>query len=86
MKTKKTYLGIMLTLALMLGLMVAMSSTALAESYNLWVGGVQVTSENAGNIDGYHKASYNADTKTLTLNGTAITENIMVSRMMAMNL
>jgi len=40
-----------------------------ATEYPLWVGGTQVTSENASNIDGNNKASYNAETKTLTLNG-----------------
>jgi hypothetical protein len=38
-----------------------------AEQYPLWVGGVQVTSENADNIDGAGKASYNDETKTLTV-------------------
>ena len=37
--------------------------------YPIWVGGTQVTSENASNIDGSNKASYDAETKTLTLNG-----------------
>jgi hypothetical protein len=36
--------------------------------YPLWVGGTQVTSANAANIDGNNKASYDAETKTLTLN------------------
>ncbi|MBE7060482.1 MAG: hypothetical protein E7389_06630 [Ruminococcaceae bacterium] len=46
-------------------------------AYSLWVGGVQVTDENAGNVlagdavnDG--KVSYDADTKTLTLSGANI--------------
>ena len=39
-----------------------------AIEYPLWVGGVQVTSENASDIFNDGKASYNAETKTLTLN------------------
>ena len=60
MKTKKRFLSILLTLALVLGLMTGTSLTAYAEpiSYDLWVGGTQVTSANAGNIDGNNKASY----------------------------
>ena len=41
----------------------------LTTNYPLKVGGTQVTSENAGNIDGSNKASYDANTNTLTLNG-----------------
>ena len=37
--------------------------------YTLWVGGVKVTNKNASNIDGNNKASYDAETNTLTLNG-----------------
>ena len=43
-----------------------------AISYNLWVGGVQVTSANANNILGNNTASYDAESNTLTLNGVAI--------------
>ena len=41
--------------------------------YPLWVGGTQVTSENANNILANNTASYNADSNTLTLNGANIT-------------
>ncbi|MBR6897056.1 MAG: copper resistance protein CopC, partial [Lachnospiraceae bacterium] len=44
-----------------------------AEQYPLWVGGTQVTSANAGNIDGNNKASYDAASRTLTLNGYSYT-------------
>jgi glucan-binding YG repeat protein len=44
----------------------------IATTYPLWVGGVQVTSANASNIGGSNKASYNADTNTLTLKGVSI--------------
>ena len=56
-------------------------SAKAVENYSLWIGGVQVTSENAGNIfagdvvnDG--KASYNHATKTLTLNGADISSGV----------
>lgn len=58
----------------------ATGSTALSTqnvtAYDLWVGGVQVTSANASNITGSGisgKVSYNASTSTLTLNGATIT-------------
>ena len=44
--------------------------------YNLWVGGVQVTNANAGNITGEGitgAVSYDSTTKTLTLNNATIT-------------
>lgn len=72
MKIKKRFLGILLSLALMLGMMPGMSLTAYAdEEYLLYVGGIQVTKSNASNIvgDDTITASYVADTKTLTLNG-----------------
>lgn len=77
MKMKKQFLSILLSLGMMLGLMLVMSLTAYAdvEKYPLWVGGKQVTSGNASNIDGNNKASYNAGTRTLTLNGFSYTGN-----------
>lgn len=44
-----------------------------ADNYDLWVNGVQVTSDNAGDVLGNGAVSYNAQTNTLTLNGAAIT-------------
>lgn len=44
--------------------------------YNLWVGGVQITNTNAGNITGEGitgAVSYDSTTKTLTLNNATIT-------------
>ena len=47
--------------------------TALAvDSYTPWVGGVQVTSENADDVLGDGTVSYDSDTKTLTLNNANI--------------
>ena len=54
--TKKRLFGILLSLAMAMGLMLAMSATAWASDpvteYDLWVGGVQVTSENASDVLG----------------------------------
>ena len=73
MKTKKRFLSILLSLTLMLGLMPGMSITARANvtTYNIWVGGTQVTSENATSSD-HPTWSYNVDSNTLTLNGVSI--------------
>ena len=40
-----------------------------AVKYPVWVGGTQVTSANASNIDGGNQASFDVETSTLTLNG-----------------
>ena len=46
----------------------------ITRAYDLWVGGTQVTSDNATNINGGTTgiASFNAETNTLTLNGTSL--------------
>ena len=54
------------------GIMVLSASAD--ESYSLYVGGVQVTDQNASDILGNGTASYDPATKTLTLNGADITE------------
>ena len=71
---KKRLFGLLLSLALMLGMMPALgiSMPAYAAdpvSYDLWVGGIAVTSDNAGNITGATTptASYDAAARTLTL-------------------
>lgn len=54
----------------------SMLTTQDATSYDLWVGGVEVTSANATNVTGEGisgKVSYDAATNTLTLNGASIT-------------
>ncbi len=83
MKRKERFFGILLSLVLMLGLMAGMSLSAHAEtSYNVWVGGVQVTSANrdnvlAGDPENDGKVSFTpADGSTpakLTLSGATIT-------------
>lgn len=42
---------------------------SLPTPYPLWVGGTQVTSANASNIDGNNKASYDVTSNTLRLDG-----------------
>ena len=46
----KRFLSILLTLAMVIGLMPGMSLTAYAANYDIWVGGTQVTSENCDDI------------------------------------
>jgi hypothetical protein len=70
---EKSLFGILLSLALMFVMMPALglSMPAYAEdpvSYDLWVGGTQVTSANAGDVFGNNKVSYDAAAGTLTLN------------------
>ena len=48
-RTLRTFLSLILTLAFVAGLMPFVASADVTE-YELWVGGVQVTSENAANI------------------------------------
>lgn len=73
MKTKKRFLGILLSLALVLGLMPGMSLTAYAVSGFLWVGNdrVNVTQDASGT--GW---SYDHSTNTLTLDGYDISGEI----------
>ena len=76
---KKRILGVLLCLCIMCALMPAIS-LATETTYNLFVGGVEVTSENEDNITGPGincgeggKASYDPTSKTLTLNNVNIT-------------
>lgn len=76
---KKRILGVLLCLCTMCALMPAIS-LATETTYNLFVGGVEVTSENKDNITGPGillgeggKASYDPTSKTLTLNNVNIT-------------
>ena len=72
---KKRILSALLCLCMVMALM---PTVAFAEptSYNLWVGGVEVTSDNASNITGEGitrgKVPYDDSTKTLTLNNVNI--------------
>lgn len=76
---KKRILGVLICLCMMCALMPAIS-LATETTYNLFVGGVEVTSENKDNITGPGillgeggKASYDPTSKTLTLNNVNIT-------------
>ena len=62
-------LGFALALALALGL----SATAAAEEYNVWVGGVQVTSEKLSGPGWSYTPAADTTPATLTLNGATIT-------------
>ena len=71
---KKRILSALLCLCMVMALM---PTVAFAEptSYNLWVGGVEVTSDNASNITGKGitgTVTYDDSTKTLTLNNVNI--------------
>lgn len=77
---KNRFITILVTLFMVFTLLP--HSVMATETYNIWVGGVQVTSENAANVlDGINdgKVSYNPATQTLTLNGahisTALTDS-----------
>lgn len=61
----------------MVVLILPVGMTAHAASYNVWVGGTRVTSSNASSLLS-GKASYNANSNTLTLNGASITKGYKV--------
>ena len=71
--------SILLTLCMVLAMMPMMGGTASAvgpTTYEIWVGGVQVTSENCVNITGpgiTGSVRYDHSTRTLTLSGASIT-------------
>ena len=71
---KKRLIGILLSFALMMVMLpvLGMSQTAYADVYDLWVGGIRVTSTNASDILGDRDegitASYDNGSNTLTLN------------------
>ena len=71
---KKRILSIALCLIILCSLLPI--SAMAAETYKIWVGGVQITSDNAENVTGdgiSGKVSYDAATKTLTLENATIT-------------
>lgn len=72
MKKKLLFLAI----AALLTALLCVSALASSDSLGLWVGGVEVTSANASNITGEGitggTVSYDAATKTLTLNGATL--------------
>ena len=64
--------AILLSIAIVLTMMPAMAFAGGTETYDLWVGGIKVTSENADDIFDNGTASYDAASNTLALNGTDI--------------
>lgn len=75
-----TFAGFLCAVLVLMGVLMCVplgaNATETPESYNLWVGGVQVTSANAGGITGdgiTGTVSYDRGTRTLTLSGAAIT-------------
>ncbi|MBR5384145.1 MAG: hypothetical protein IK133_10000, partial [Clostridia bacterium] len=65
-------LSLLLVLALCIGLIPLTAVPVFATDYDLWVGDVQVTSDNASDILGDGTASYNESKNTLTLNNCAV--------------
>ncbi|MCR5793580.1 MAG: InlB B-repeat-containing protein [Lachnospiraceae bacterium] len=65
-KTGRKFLSFLLALAMVVGLMPGMSLTAMADDVDLYVGNQPVTGTQSS---GDGTWDYNADTKTLTLNG-----------------
>ncbi|MBR5640552.1 MAG: S-layer homology domain-containing protein [Firmicutes bacterium] len=64
----KKVFSILLTLTLCLGLAAAISTQEVhAETYSIWVGGTEVTSDNASDVFGDGTVSYDTATNTLTL-------------------
>lgn len=60
-------------LLLLFTFLVAIASGTWAESYSIWIGGTQVTSDNATDVLSNGTVSYDASTSTLTLNNANIT-------------
>ena len=73
MKNKK-HITTLILLTLLFMLIFAISVSAESEAYQLYVSGVQVTSENAADVLGDGTVSYDSETKTLTLNNAKITD------------
>ena len=73
MKKKMTLGLIVMTMAISLSLIQGKPAHAAGNSYNIWIGGEQVTDENASDIlDDGGSISYNATTNTLTLNNADV--------------
>lgn len=76
MKTKKLQRALSILIALAMCLTLLPNVAFAEESYNLWVGGVQVTSANASDVLGDGTVSYDAATSTLILNGANIVSEL----------
>lgn len=76
----KKYLRVSLFCTLMLTLVLLVCGmTAYAEDYSVWVGTVQVTSENSADVLGDGTVYYDAATNTLTLDNAYITDTYAFS-------
>ena len=74
---KKRVFGILLSLALVVGMVPVLSQTAYAipgtKDYPLWIKGTHVTSANMKDVLGDGKVSYDPDANILKLKGANIT-------------
>ena len=73
---KRKILTVIVVFAMLIGSIVltALPSSAVVHNYGIFVGGVEITAENASDVLGDGTVSYDAATNTLTLNGANITE------------
>lgn len=70
---KKHILSVLMCLCLALSLVPTVALAADTTNYDIWVGGVQVTSANAADVLGNGTVSYDAQTGTLTLDSANMT-------------
>ena len=70
---KKIILSILLALTFTLSIS-AITTTAAVHGYGIFIGDVEITQNNASDVLGDGKVSFDKDTNTLTLNGAKITE------------
>ena len=75
MKAKKMIVPILMGVLMAFAILPMTAGKAYAEDYELYVGGTPVTSVNASDILGDRTAGYDAESKTLTLNGVTIPED-----------
>ena len=66
---KRTWISILLTLSVTLGILLVMGLTASAAEYDLWLKGVQVTDDNKDDVLGDGVFQYNNEEKKLCVNG-----------------
>ena len=70
----KKLAAIMLSVVIVLTMMPTVAFAGEPVTYELWVNGMRVTSENAGDILSNNTASYDAESNTLALNGANINQ------------
>ena len=66
----RAFIGILITVAMTLGILLAMGMTASAAEYDLWIKGTQVTDENKADILGDGVLRYDSDLQVLTISGS----------------